>query len=130
MTPRGGGGQTRRGHAMTAPMKPPLPPPFRVGAWSVFPDRHELAGPKGAVRLEPMGVRLLCLLAENAGRTVSRDEIVERLWAGRIVTDDAIGRQVKKLREAFGDAARRPTVIQTVTKLGVRLLPAVSTLEA
>nr|WP_255500889.1 winged helix-turn-helix domain-containing protein [Caulobacter sp. 17J80-11] len=93
-----------------------------MGAWRVFADRNEIEGPAGVVRLEPMAMRLLCLLAENAGRTVTRAEIVERLWDGRAVTHDAVTRQVAKLREAFGDDAREPQVVKTVPKIGFLLL--------
>ncbi|NEX94714.1 winged helix-turn-helix domain-containing protein, partial [Caulobacter sp. 17J65-9] len=99
-----------------------LPPAFVLGAWRVFADRNEIEGPAGVVRLEPMAMRLLCLLAENAGRTVTRAEIVERLWDGRAVTHDAVTRQVAKLREAFGDDAREPQVVKTVPKIGFLLL--------
>ena len=99
--------------------------PFALGEWSIAPDRNEIRRDGEVLRLEPLSMRLLCLLAENAGRTVSRAEIVHRLWGGRAVTDDAVGRQVAKLREAFRDDARRPAVIQTVPRVGVLLLPPV-----
>ena len=99
--------------------------PFRLGEWSVTPDRNEIRRNGEVIRLEPLSMRLLCLLAENSGRTVSRAEIVHRLWGGRVVTEDAVGRQIAKLREAFADDARHPAVIQTVPKVGVLLLPPV-----
>jgi Tol biopolymer transport system component/DNA-binding winged helix-turn-helix (wHTH) protein len=110
---------------MTLELTHTTPAPFRLGEWSVAPDRNEIRRAGAVVRLEPLSMRLLCLLAENAGRTVSRAEIVHRLWDGRVVTDDAVGRQIAKLREAFDDDARRPAVIQTVPKVGVLLLPPV-----
>ena len=99
-----------------------LPAVFELGGWRVFADRNEIEGPAGVVRLEPMSMRLLCLLAENEGRTVTRVEIVDRLWDGRAVTHDAVTRQIAKLREAFDDDARDPQVVKTVPKVGVRLL--------
>ncbi len=110
---------------MTLELTTPTLAPFALGEWTVAPDRNEIRRGGEMVRLEPLSMRLLCLLAENAGRTVSRAEIIHRLWDGRAVTDDAVGRQIAKLREAFRDDARRPAVIQTVPKVGVLLLPAV-----
>lgn len=99
---------------------------FRLGRWRVLPDRNEIVGPAGPVQLEPMVMRLLRLMAENGEATTSRDAIVERLWGGRAVTDEAITKQISKLRAAFGDDPRAPRVIATVPKVGVRLLLPVS----
>src|SRR5690242_2499497 len=69
-----------------------------------------------------MSMRLLLLLLENGERTTTRDEIVARLWEGRIVSDDAITKQISKLRAYLGDAPRNPEIIRTIPKVGVRLL--------
>lgn len=95
---------------------------FRLGELTVHPDRNTITGPDGARRIEPMSMRLLLLLARAAPRTVSRDEIVEGLWAGRVVSDDAVTKQISKLRAALGDDPREPLLLQTVAKVGVRLL--------
>lgn len=95
---------------------------FKVGGWRVYPDRNEIVGRAGPARLEPMVMRLLCLLAENGEATTTRDAIVERLWDGRAVTDEAITKQISKLRAALGDDRREPRIIATVQKVGVRLL--------
>ena len=96
--------------------------PFRLGELTVYPDRNTITGPDGARRIEPMSMRLLLLLAQASPRTVSRDEIVEGLWEGRVVSDDAVTKQISKLRAALGDDPRKPRLLQTVAKVGVRLL--------
>ncbi len=96
--------------------------PFRLGELTVYPDRNTITGPDGARRIEPMSMRLLLLLAQAAPRTVSRDEIVVGLWEGRVVSDDAVTKQISKLRAALGDDPRKPRLLQTVAKVGVRLL--------
>jgi hypothetical protein len=65
-------------------------------------------------------MRLLVLLAENAPDTTTRDQIIERLWDGRAVTDDAINKQLSKLRAALQDPGRGG-MIETVPKVGIRL---------
>jgi len=95
---------------------------YRLADWSVFPDRNEIARGGETLRVERMSMRLLTLLLENGLRTTTRDEIVERLWDGRIVSDDAITKQISKLRACLGDDPREPRILQTVRKVGVRLL--------
>ena len=49
---------------------------------------------------------LLLLLVENRDRMVSKDEIIEKIWDGGIVSDSALASRVKSLRQALGDLAR------------------------
>jgi DNA-binding winged helix-turn-helix (wHTH) protein/Tol biopolymer transport system component len=96
--------------------------PFALGPWRVTPDANEISHAGRVVRLEPKAMRLLVLLADHAGRTVPREAIVERLWDGRAVTDDAINRQIAKLREALGDDPKSPRFIRTIPRTGLQLI--------
>ena len=53
--------------------------------------------------MEPQVFALLALLVENRERLVSKDEIVEKVWDGRIVSDAAVASRVKSARHALGD---------------------------
>ncbi|MES9913699.1 MAG: winged helix-turn-helix domain-containing protein, partial [Candidatus Sedimenticola sp. 4PFRAG1] len=64
---------------------------------------------------------LLVYLAENAGKTVSREELFDALWPGVVVSDDTLTQAVIKLRKALGDSAKNARYIQTVPKRGYRL---------
>ena len=55
------------------------------------------------VPLEPQVFALLRLLIENRERLVTKDEIVEQVWDGRIVSDAAITSRIKSARQAVGD---------------------------
>ena len=94
---------------------------FMLGRWTVLPDRNAIDGPGGRRPLEPMGMRLLLLLARRAPETVTRDEMIDALWQGRVVTDDAVNKQVSKLRAALAYQAADQNLIETVPKVGVRL---------
>jgi len=72
---------------------------------------------------------LLCHLAENAGDTLSREQLFEALWPGVIVSDDTLTQAIIKLRKALGDSARNPRYIQTVPKRGYRLLASVESVS-
>lgn len=73
------------------------------------------------VAVEPQVFELIRLLAENAGRLVVRDEVVEVVWGGRIVSESAISTRIAAARKAVGDTGRRQAVIRTVQKRGLQM---------
>ena len=95
---------------------------FRLRRWTIFPDRLTLAGPAGSRSVEAMSMRLLLALSAKAPETLTRDQIIDAVWDGRVVTDDAINKQVSKLRTALADPADSAPLVQTVPKVGVRLI--------
>jgi serine/threonine protein kinase/DNA-binding winged helix-turn-helix (wHTH) protein len=77
-----------------------------------------VSGEVMAVERKPLEV-LLCLL-HHAGEVVTKDELLEAVWPGRILTDTAVATCVAKLREALGDETQ--AVIKTVHGYGYRLV--------
>jgi TolB-like protein len=75
-----------------------------------------------------MGV-LLCL-AQHPGETLSKEQLFQAVWPNVIVTDDVLKRCIAELRRAFGDDARNPHTIETISKRGYRLVASVSALAA
>ena len=76
--------------------------------------------------VEPQVFDLLRLLAENAGRVVTRDEIVETVWQGRIVSESAISARIAAARKAVGDDGKRQAVIRTVSRRGLMFVAEVA----
>jgi len=103
--------------------------PFRIGAYTVEPQRNTLIGPPGAVSLEPKVMDLLCVLAERGGEVYSRAELIDRVWGVEFGGDESLTRAVSQLRKAFGDARDEAHTIETIPKRGYRLVAPVS-LEA
>ena len=66
-------------------------------------EPYELRKAGQRARVEPQVFDMLCLLADNAGRVVTRDEIIERIWDGRIFSETTISTCVKAARQAVGD---------------------------
>jgi transcriptional activator of cad operon len=95
---------------------------LKVGEWHADRGTSTLKGPAGEHRLEPKVMDLLFLLAGAPGKVFSREQILEILWPGLIVGDDALARTVSKLRQALGDDAKAPRYIETISKRGYRLL--------
>lgn len=78
------------------------------------------------IKLEPLTMELLCYLIKRHGHYVSQKELLDNVWDGRIVSDNAIRRVVKKLRDALGDDVKSPTYIKTVPSKGYLLIAEVS----
>lgn len=102
--------------------EPPRLQPFRVGDWQVHPEFNELRNAAGSVRLQPRLIQVLRLLALSPGRTLTRDALIEGAWARRMVNDEVLSRTIADLRQALGDDARQPRYLETIPKLGYRLI--------
>jgi Tol biopolymer transport system component/DNA-binding winged helix-turn-helix (wHTH) protein len=77
-------------------------------------------------RLTSKAAAVLLELARNAGSTLTRDELLDRVWAGRCTTPDVLTQAIKELRRALLDDSRTPHIIETIPKVGYRLLADVS----
>lgn len=104
-------------------------PAFMVGDFRVEPSGLRIVGNGQTHRLEPRGMQLLAYLAAHSGRVISRTELEDQVWQGRIVGDDALTNSISKLRRALHDSPRKPQVIETVPKTGYRLIADVRWLD-
>jgi TolB-like protein len=95
---------------------------YRFGAFELDLAAVELRADGTARSLEPQVFRLLALLIENHGRLVSKDEIIEKVWDGRVVSDAAVASRVKSARQALGDDGLGQRFIKTVHRRGFRFV--------
>ncbi|MEM7292668.1 MAG: winged helix-turn-helix domain-containing protein, partial [Pseudomonadota bacterium] len=84
--------------------------------------RFTLESPTGPAAIEPQVFDLLLYLIEHRDRVVSRDELMDNIWSGKIVTDSALGTQIKYLRKAVGDDGNAQSVIKTVHGRGYQFV--------
>ena len=75
-----------------------------------------------AIQLEPKTLRLLLFLIENRERLVEKEEILTAIWNGTHVTENALVREIAKLRKTLGDDPKTPKYIQTVHTRGYRFI--------
>src|SRR5689334_8130035 len=75
--------------------------------------------------LRPKTFALLCFLAANPARLINKQELIDQVWRGGIVTDDTIVQSMGELRRALGDTGSR--IIRTVPRRGYRFEATVST---
>lgn len=95
---------------------------FRLGDWLVQPLLNRLTGAEKVIKLEPKVMRVLVCLAEQRGHPVTREQLMRDVWADTFVSDDALNRSISRLRTFLEDDPRRPKVIETIPKIGYRLI--------
>src|SRR5689334_8761519 len=91
-------------------------------------DRREVkAKDDVVVHVEHQVFDLLLQLAQNANRVVSKDELIERVWNGRVVSDAALNSRINAARKAIGDNGDKQAIIRTVQRRGFLLAAEVTT---
>lgn len=88
------------------------------------PDRRELRRADLPVAIEPQVFDLLLYLLTHRNRVVSKDELFENIWNGRIVSDSAVNSRINSARKSIGDDGTSQTLIRTVPRKGYRFVAA------
>lgn len=83
-------------------------------------EKRELRRNAKVVNLEPQVFSLLLLLVENHNRVVSKDEIIERIWDGRFISEAAVSSRISEVRKALGEDSKKPRFLRTLYKQGFR----------
>ncbi|MEO0688712.1 MAG: winged helix-turn-helix domain-containing protein [Pseudomonadota bacterium] len=95
---------------------------FAFGDFELDKQRAELHRNAEAVPLRRKVYLLLLFLIENRERMVSRDEIIEVVWNGRIVSESTIDSCIKSARKAIGDNGKDQLLIKTLRGSGLRFV--------
>jgi len=82
------------------------------------------------MRLSPRAMRVLILLARHWGTVVSRAQILDDVWPGRVVVDESVTQIISELRKAFADDRKSPRYIETIPKAGYRLISPMATMAS
>lgn len=98
---------------------------FRLGPITVEPALRQITGTRSET-LELRSMQVLVILAMANGRIVSRDDPVRQCWEGRIVGDDPVNRVIGRLRKLANEHGGVALRIETITKVGYRLIGAVA----
>jgi transcriptional activator of cad operon len=99
---------------------------LRIGAWCINPASGQISRNGETARVEVRTMRLLLCLAEHSGEVVSIDDLLNHVWSGVFVNQDSVYQAVASLRRLLGDDPKQPTYIETVPRLGYRLVATVS----
>lgn len=102
---------------------------FRLAGWVIRPQRDCMERGEVVVHVKPKAMAVLECLARANGNVVTRDDLFDAVWPHGEVTDDALTQCIVELRKAFGDSARHPKIIETIPKVGFRLVAMVVPLD-
>jgi TolB-like protein len=86
------------------------------------PDRRELTRAAEAVAVGPQVFDLLLYLIQNRDRVVSKDDILEAIWGGRIVSESTLTSHINAVRKAIGDSGEVQRLVRTVPRKGFRFV--------
>lgn len=95
---------------------------FQFDDIRVEPRTFKLLKAGREVSLEPKTFRLLLYLIENRGRLIEKSEILDAVWKDAFVTENAMTREIAKLRKSLGDDPKEARYIQTVPTRGYRFV--------
>ncbi|UES54287.1 transcriptional regulator [Roseibium aggregatum] len=95
---------------------------FTFDGFELDGTRFELRRDGERVAIEPQVLSLLLLLVENRDRMVSKDELIEHVWDGRIVSETAVAARIKAARKAVGDKGSTQKIIRTIHGKGFRFV--------
>jgi DNA-binding winged helix-turn-helix (wHTH) protein len=94
---------------------------FEFDRHRIDPIRRELSRDGTPVEVEPRVFDLLLHLIENRHRLVDKDDLIARVWGGRIVSDSALTKAINTARKAIGDDGRAQRLIRTSSRRGYAL---------
>src|SRR5262245_9294808 len=99
---------------------------FTINGCSIDTDAYEIRRDGSVIPVEPQVFDLLVQLLENRDRVVTKDEIIERIWHGRAVSETALSSRIKAVRQAIGDDGASQACIRTIRRRGFRVVAEVT----
>ena len=95
---------------------------YRFAEFEIDLSRQELCRLGEPVHIEPQVFDLIVHLVRNHDRIVSKDELIETIWNGRIISEAALSSRINSVRRALGDNGTDQVFIRTLHKRGFRFV--------
>lgn len=95
---------------------------FRFNNLSLDTQQYQLRYEDHLVPTEPQVLDLLVYLIKHRDRVVTRNELLENLWPGKVVTDAALSGRIKAIRKAVNDSGSTQAVIKTIHRRGYQFI--------
>lgn len=95
---------------------------FVFGEYALDAGRRELSRAGAPVAIEPQVFDLLLHLIRNRDRMVSKEDVLDAVWNGRIVSESSLTSRVNAARKAVGDSGEEQRLIRTVARKGFRFV--------
>jgi DNA-binding winged helix-turn-helix (wHTH) protein len=100
---------------------------FFFGDHALDTDRRELHRGPETIAVEPQVFDLLVFLVQNRDHVVSKDDLIDAVWGGRIVSESTLTSRINAARKAVGDSGESQKLIRTIPRKGLRFVGAVRT---
>ena len=102
---------------------------YRFAEFEIDVSQQELRRLGEPVHIEPQVFDLIVHLVRNRDRIVSKDELIETIWNGRIISEAALSSRINGARRALGDTGADQALIRTLHKRGFRFVGDVQTIR-
>jgi DNA-binding response OmpR family regulator len=96
---------------------------FAIGAWTINARKHTMSKGRASKRLTFYELEVLKLLRERSQETVSREELLDKVWGTQTTTSRTVDNFIVKLRRKLEEDQKNPRHILTVYGLGYKLMP-------
>jgi len=95
---------------------------YRFGNCVLDVDRRELRRGATLIPVEPQVFDLILYLVENRDRVVTKDDLINAVWGGRIVSESALTTRINAARTAIGDSGKSQHLMRTLPRKGIRFV--------
>ena len=95
---------------------------YRFAEFTLNTGEQTLLRGTNEVYLQPKTFETLVYLVERHGHLVKKNELLDTLWADTYVTENALTRCIKEVREALQDDAHQPHFIKTIPRIGYKFI--------
>ena len=102
---------------------------YDFGPFRIDPLKRRLLRGEEIIRLTPKAFDLLLVLVEESGRTVEKDELLEKVWPGTVVEENNLNQNITALRKSLGDSRQESQYIATIPGIGYRFVAEVRRVE-
>ena len=96
--------------------------PFVFDDYVLDPDRRELTRAAEPIAVGPLVFDLLLYLVRHRERVVSKDDLLDAVWQGRIVSESTLTSHINAVRKAIGDTGAEQRLVKTVARKGLRFV--------
>ena len=93
----------------------------RVGSWDVLPEQNRLTNGEHEIFLTPKAMDVFVALLEAEGRTLGKEELMERVWGREAVSDESLHAAISKIRRALASESDLAELVVTVPRKGYRI---------
>lgn len=95
---------------------------FRLHDFLIQPQTNRIVRGEEIIQVEPKVMHVLAFLANRSGEVVTREQLLVNVWSDAVVGEEVLTRSISELRRIFDDDAKQPRFVETIRKVGYRLI--------